>query len=132
MKRMLIFVLALTLLVSFCSCDIYTSSYRAIGLVRSQTAHSCQTSFFSLDGRLVFRVKKSGKGTEGDIGYSVQVDEGELYLYYAVHGTKTELANVKAGESVTSRGGYVEGGHAVYIIIETAQKSKGKVSVELD
>jgi hypothetical protein len=124
--------MALILLVSLCSCSEYVSSYQALGLVRSQTSHSCEASFRSLKGKLVFKIKKPGSGTEGDIGYSVQVDEGELYLYYDMNGVKEELAHVKAGESVTSRGGYVEGGHTVYIIIEAAQKSKGKISVELD
>lgn len=132
MKKVLAFILLFALLCPLCSCGKYVSSYKAIGLVRSQTSHSCKASFHSLEGELVFKLKKSESGTEGDIGYSIQVDEGELVIYYDIYGVKEELAHVKAGESVTARGGYVEGGHNVYIIIVANEKSRGKVSVELN
>lgn len=124
--------MVLILLISLCSCNKYTSSYKALGLVKNQTSHSCEARFYSLKGQLVFKIEKSESGKEGDISYSVQVDEGEIYLHYDIFDVKQELAHVQAGESVTNRGGYVEGGHTVYIIIEATQKTKGKVSVELD
>ncbi len=131
MKKLMSFALAIVLLVSLCSCDKYTSSYSALGLIRNQTSHSCSAQFYSLDGQLVFKVKKSDAG-EGNISYSISAEEGEIYLYYDIYGVKEELAHVSAGESVTDAGGYVEGGHRVYIIIETVGKARGKVSVELD
>ena len=121
----------LSFLITLCSCNKYTSSYKAIGLVRKQTSHSCDASFHSLEGQLVFKIKKSASG-EGDISYSVQVDKGEIRLYYDIYGAKEELAQVKAGESVDDYGGYVESGKSVYIIIEASEKTKGKISVELD
>ena len=133
MKKFLSFIITLSLPITLCSCDKYTSSFKAIGLVRSQTSHSCEASFYSLEeGQLVFKIKKSGLGTEGDISYSIKVDEGELRLYYDIYGTKEELAHVKAGESVDDFGGYVEGGKTVYIIIVAIEKTEGYVSVELD
>lgn len=132
MKRILSLIIILSMLFSFASCGKYTSSYSAIGLVRSNTSHSCEASFLTLKGELVFKIKRSEKGTEGDISYSVEAKEGEIKLYYDIYGVKEELAHVKAGESVTSRGGYVEGGHTVYIIIEGLEKARGSVSVELD
>lgn len=132
MKKLLSFLLMLSLLIPLCSCGKYVSSYRALGLVRSNTTHSCSASFLSLTGELVFKLKKSQAGSESDISYSVTVEEGEISLYYDIYGIKSELAHVKAGESVTERGGYIEGGHTVYIIIEAAENSRGKVSVELD
>ena len=120
------------LFIPLSACDKYKSSYSAVGLVRGQTSHSCEASFFTLKGGLVFKIKKSDKGTEGDVCYSIQVDEGELRLYYDIYGVKEQLACVKAGESVESRGGYVEGGKSVYIIIEAVEKTQGKISVELD
>ena len=131
MKKLLTLTLILSILFSLCSCGKYTSSYRAIGLVRTQSSHSCKTSFHSLTGRLVFKLKGSNAGKEGDISYSIRVDRGELYLYYDIYGTKEKLAEVKAGESVTSRGGYIESGKDVYIIIEAADAG-GKVTVELN
>ncbi len=133
MKKVLLWIITLSLLITLCSCDKYPNSFKAIGLVRSQTSHSCEASFYSLEeGQLVFKIKKSDRGTEGDIAYSIQVDEGEIRLYYDIYGTKEELAHVKSGESVDGFGGYVEGGKTVYIIIEATEKARGKVSVELD
>ena len=131
MKKLLSLLLLLSLSLSLFSCR-YVSSYRAVALVRVQTSHSCEASFSFLKGQLVFKIKKSDVGTEGTVGYSIRVDEGELRLYYDIYGVKEELAHVKEGESVESRGGYVEGGYRVYIIIEASEGAGGKVSVELD
>ncbi len=133
MKKIISCIMMLSLLITLCSCSKYTSSYKAIGLVRSNTSHSCEASFHSLEGQLVFKIKKSDSGTaEGDISYSIQVDEGEIRLYYDIYGTKEELVQVKTGASVDGNGGYVESGKPVYIIIEASEKTKGKISVELD
>ena len=132
MKRLLSLIMTFALLISLFSCGKYTSSYRAIGLVRSNTSHSCEASFYSLEGELVFKIKKTDSNQEGDIAYSVEVEEGEIRLYYDIFGVKEELAHVKAGEAVSQRGGYVEAGHTVYIIIEATQKSRGNISVELN
>jgi len=132
MKRFVSLLLLVLLLSSLCSCGSYVSSYKALGLVKSQTSHSCEASFHSLEGQLVFNLKKSESGAEGSVSYSVQVDEGEIRLYYDIYGTKEELACVKAGESVDTEGGYIEGGKSVYIIIEATENTKGNVSVELD
>ena len=132
MKKIITFITILALMLTLSSCDTYTSSFNAIGLVRINTSHSCETSFYSLEGQLVFKLKKSDVGAEGEISYSIQVEEGEVRLYYDIYGVKEELATVKAGESVDDKGGYVEGGKTVYIIIEAAEKSRGKVIVELD
>ena len=132
MKKIITFITILSLMITLSSCDIYTNSFQAIGLVRSNTSHSCKASFLSLEGQLVCKLKKSDAGAEGEISYSIQVEEGEVRLYYDIYGVKEELATVKAGESVEDKGGYIEGGKTVYIIIEATEKSRGKVSVELD
>ena len=66
----------LSLLFSLFSCGRYTSSYKAIGLVKTQTSHGFETSFYSLRGEMVFKIKKTDNGAEGDIRYSIRVDEG--------------------------------------------------------
>lgn len=132
MRKLISLILVLSLILTLCSCGKYVSSYQAIGLVRNQTSHSCNASFHSLNGQLVFKLKRSEKGTEGNISYLVQVEKGEICLSYDIYGTKEELTRVKEGESVEDRGGYVEGGFTVYIIIEAEKNSKGKISVELD
>lgn len=132
MKRFISFAMVLSLLFILCSCGRYTGSYKAVGLHRSRTSHSCETSFQSLKGHLVCKIKKSDKGNEGKISFSVQVDKGEIYIYYDAYGVKEELIHVKAGESIENIGGYVEGGKTVYIIIDAPEYSEAKISVELD
>lgn len=132
MKKITSLLLLFAIIFSFCSCDTYVSSYKAVGLVRSNTSHSCEASFLSLEGELVFKLKRSDSGSEGEISYSVSAEEGEIRLYYDIYGAKEELAYVKAGESVSSNGGYIEGGKTVYVIIEATGNAHGKVSVELD
>ena len=131
-KGVLAIILAVGMLATLCSCSKYISSYRAFMLVRTNTSHSCATSFSSLNGQLVFKIKKTERGTEGDINYKIELEEGEIRLYYDIYGVKEELAHVKAGESVESSGGYVEGGYPVYIIIEATGAVNGRVTVELD
>lgn len=133
MKRCVAICLLFCCLFMFCSCENYVSSYKAVGLVKSKTSHSVRVQFHSLEGSLVFTLQKSGKGTEGNIQYAIECEEGELHLYYVTtSGVKEELATANAGESLESVGGYVEGGKRVKVIIEAQEKTKGKVSVELD
>jgi hypothetical protein len=82
-------------------------------------------------GSLVFKIKKTDGG-EGDMAYSIEAEEGEITLYYDIYGVKEELCTVKAGESLSERGGYIESGYSVYIIIEANEKARGSVSVELN
>ena len=131
MKRILSFLIALSMILSLSSCGRYISSYRAIGLVRSQTSHSCEASFGSLDGQLVFKLQRSDKN-DASIGYSVSVEEGKIFLYYDIYGIKEELAQVSSGDTIEGCGGYIESGKTVYIIIEATEGAKGRVSVELN
>ncbi len=132
MKKITSLIIVLSLLFALCSCGKYVSSYKAIGLVRSNNSHSCYASFLTLEGELVFKIRKSDKGAEGDISYSIEAEKGEIRLYYDIYGTRELLSHVTAGESVDERGGYVESGKTVYIIIEASENARGKVSVELD
>lgn len=131
MRKITSLVILIATLLSLCSCDAFKSSFRAVGLVRSNNSHSCKASFLSLEGELVFKLKKSDAG-KGEISYAVKAEEGEITLYYAIGEEKAELVTVKNGESVTECGGTVEGKETVYIIIEGKEKARGKVTVELD
>ena len=94
-------------------------------------SHSCEASFHSLEGELVFKIKRTESG-EGTVGYSIKVDKGDVRIYYDIYGVKEELAHAVAGETLEGRGGYVEEGKTVYIVIEAAEGSRGKVKVELN
>ena len=131
MKKFISAVLILASLLLLTSCK-YVSSYKAIGLVKKQSSHSCEASFYSLKGQLVFKLKNASDGTEGNISYSIRVDEGELHIYYDSCGVKEELVHAKAGETIEDISGYAADGKNVYIIIEAPEKTGGKVTVEIE
>lgn len=126
MKRIITVILLLSMMLTLCCCDRVVSSYSAIGLVRSQSTHKCESSFYSLSGRLVFKIKPTEGG--GEINYSLRSDNGEIRLSYDIDGERVELATVGGGEALEGVGGFVNGGVTVHVIIE-AEKSGGTVSV---
>lgn len=132
MKKILLILVCLTVLFSSTSCDFrYVSSYKALGLVRNEMGDRGSAKFSRLDGTLVLKLKMNGTGLENSIGCKATLDEGEINVYYDIFGVKELLFNLKAGESIDERRGYIESGHRVYIIIETVTPAKGSVEIDL-
>ena len=132
MKKILLILVCLTVLFSSTSCDFrYVSSYKALGLVRSEMGDRGSVKFGRLDGTVVLKLKMSGTGLENSIGCKATLDEGEINVYYDIFGVKELLFNLKAGESIDERRGYIESGNRVYIIIETVTPAKGSVEIDL-
>lgn len=93
LSKVIALIMSFIMVVTLSSCSRYVSSYKALGLVKTQSLHSIDVSFLLLKGELVF---------------------------------------AKAGESIDSRGGYIEGGKMIYIIIEAKEESRGKIKIELN
>ena len=55
--KLFLSLIVCALTVTLSSCSKYISSYKAIGLVRMNTLSKVETSFYSLEGTLVFKVK---------------------------------------------------------------------------
>lgn len=132
LSKVIALIMSFIMVVTLSSCSRYVSSYKALGLVKTQSLHNIDVSFLLLKGELVFKIKKTDSNLEGDIKYSLQVDEGEIRIYYDMYDFKEELVFAKAGESIDSRGGYIEGGKMIYIIIEAKEESRGKIKIELN
>ena len=131
MKRILLLVLCIALLFSVTSCN-YVSSYKALMLVRMEHGDHGSISFSSLSGTYVMKLRMSGEGQEGSIHCKASLEEGEINVYYDSLGVKEFLFNLKAGESIDERRGYIESGRTVYVIVETVTPAKeGKISVDL-
>ena len=127
-KRFIFCILAMLLLVSLLSCEI--SSYVAIGLIKSTKDNYCMTSFHRLEGNLALTSRYT-KRSEGQIHYTASLEEGEVNVYYYCGSVKELLFNIKAGETLDDRGGYIEKGPQK-IIIETVTPSKGKIIIEFE
>ena len=133
MKKVLSLILVAVLSLSLMSCGSgYISSYKAIGLVRSNTTHSCRLNFMSLEGSIVYKLRRTEGGSEGDIGYKASVEKGSVSVYYDYVGTKEKLFTLGEGQNAEGRGGYIESGKSVYIIIEAEKGSRGQISIDLN
>ena len=131
MKKLFLFVLCIALLFSATACD-YVSSYKALMFVRMERGDHGSVSFSRLEGTYVMKLRLKGEGQEGSIQCKASLGEGEINVYYDWLGTKELLFNLKAGESIDERLGYIESGHTVYIIVETVTPAKdGKISIDL-
>ena len=115
MKRAFLLSVIFILLLMMTGCGKYASSYKAIGFVHSNSSDAAEMSFYSFNGRMVFKLKSSG---EGDLKYTGKLESGTATVYYDYYGSKSELFTIRSGEEYDSRGGYVESG-TVYIIVET-------------
>lgn len=115
MKKVLAVIVAVVLLLSFAGCGKYSSSYKAVAFVHSNESTSAFMSFYSFDGRMVFKLKSAG---EGDLKYSAKLETGSATVYYDYYGTRTELFSINSGDELDSHGGYIESG-TVYVIFET-------------
>ncbi len=129
MKRIVCILLAIVLLFTFSSCSPYVSSYSAIGLVRNSFGGECSASFLKLSGRLVFELR-APDGGEGDIKYTASLEDGEITVYYDIYGTLEPLFSASGGDEIDARGGYIEGGKRVSIVID-AKGARGKLSISL-
>ena len=131
MKKALLIVLCFIFLLSATSCTPYVSSYKALMFVRTENGDHGSISFSKFEGTYVMKLRMSGKGQEGSILCKATLEEGEINVYYDWLGTKELLFNLKAGESIDERLGYIESGHTVSIIIETVTPAKeGKISID--
>ena len=131
MKKILLFVLCVAILLSVTACSGYVSSYKALMFVRQERGDHASISFSGFEGTYVMKLKMRGQGQEGDIHCKASLTEGEINVYYDWLGTKELLFNLKAGESIDERLGYIESGHTVHIIVETVTPAKeGKISID--
>ena len=119
MKRILaLFLVVCTLL--FAGCSRYINSVTAFGFYHATHKNGGEMSFARLKGRYVFKLKANIESGEGCIAYSVEVTEGDgLTISYDSLGVKEILVEVNGCDSVTGRGGYIEKGNTIYVIVET-------------
>lgn len=132
MKKIISLLLIIVLIFTLVSCSGYISSYSALGLVKSSFGNKCETSFFSLNGTLVFNLRAPSEGDEGDIYFSATLTKGTISVYYDIFGVKEPLFTISGGESIEEHRGYIEEGKRVDIIIEAKGAKNGSIKVELD
>lgn len=119
MKKQLFAVLIATvmalLLLSLSGCNGYTSNYKAVAFVHTNTTKSASMSFSSFEGSMVFQLKC--ESADEKINYSAKLENGSAKVFYDCNGTKTELFSVNSGDDISEIGGVLQKG-TVYIIVE--------------
>lgn len=123
-------VFAVVAILALTACSSYTSHYKAVAFVHTNTAKNAEMSFSSFKGTMVFKLKIAGG--EEKITCSASLGEGSAKVYYDCGGAKKELFSVDSenDEDGTLRG--LSGG-TVYIIVEaadTCRQGKLKFTVE--
>lgn len=123
-KRLLSFliaVIAALLLLPLSGCGRYSSHYKAVAFVHTNTAKNAFMSFSSFEGSMVFQLK-CGSADE-KIYYSAKLETGSAEVYYDCDGTKTKLFSVNSGDDVSEIECVLQTG-TVYIIVETSEPCK--------
>ena len=120
LKKTFSLLLAAALLLCFSGCG-YTSRYRAVGCVRTNTASHASIRFSELEGTVVFKMKLKD-AAESDIRYTVSLQEGSVKVYYDYSGEKIALFEMNGGNNLESAAGYVEKGPFT-VIVETDGKA---------
>ncbi len=110
-------VMALSLL-TLSGCGKYTSHYKAVAFVHTNTTKKASMSFSSFEGTMVFKLKC--ESDDKKINYSAKLENGSATVFYDCNGTKTELFSINSGNDITEIGGVLQKG-TVYIIIETSE-----------
>lgn len=123
MKKGAIILLAAVLLLSvlcLSSCSKYTSKYKAIGFVHSNSPDSSFMIFHEFEGTMAAKMKNKNE-TGGQLVYSAKLETGEITVSCDADGTKSELFTIHSGEEINSTFTLPASG-TVYVIVQTNGK----------
>lgn len=120
MKKLFSVLIAVIMILSaFCmsGCEEYTSHYKAVGFVHSNTSDSSFMTFYEFEGTMVFKMKC--ETDNGQLKYSAKLDEGSATVFCDCNGAKQELFTVRGGGDKKDASVKVDKG-TVYVIVETS------------
>ena len=117
MKKIIAALLILFTL-TLCGCTPYTSSYRAVGYVHSNTSNKAEMSFYEFSGTQVFNWQtKSGE----HIKYTAKLESGKADVYCDCGEGKVLLFTINGGDEFNGQSEALPVGK-VYLIVETDGK----------
>ena len=117
MKRIITVLLIIFTLTLF-GCTPYTSSYRAVGYVHSNTHKHVVMSFYEFTGTQAFDLNaKDGEC----IKYTAKLETGKADVYYDCGEGKVLLFTVNGGDEFSGQSDALRKGKA-YLIVETDGK----------
>ncbi|MBR6332238.1 MAG: hypothetical protein IKR78_03795 [Dehalococcoidales bacterium] len=113
----LIAVMMIMSVVCLVGCGGYTSHYKAIAFVHSNTSDSSFMTFSHFEGTMVFKMKNGAEN--GLLRYSAKLGEGSATVFCDCNGAKQELFTVRGGDGEKSSLVHIDKG-TVYVIVETS------------
>ena len=121
-RRILTVIMIFVICACLCGCSGYSSGYKAVGFVHSNTSDSAFMSFYQFDGRMVMRLRcKEAEGC--DLIYGGKLESGSLTVYIDIGEGKEELFSLESGDEIADPFSIrIEGKGKIYIIVETDGK----------
>lgn len=104
-----------------CGCTKYTSSFKALQFVHSNTSKAASMTYKNFEGNYSFKMK-TGKDADATLVYSGRTEGCDVTVYYDYADEKELLFVVKAGESVSGSVPLPKDS-TVYVIVETEDKA---------
>ncbi|MBR5090970.1 MAG: hypothetical protein IK093_16200 [Ruminiclostridium sp.] len=98
----------------------YTSSYKAVGFVHTETDELGSMSFAEFEGVKVFELKFKDS-FDKSLLYTLKLETGSATIYYDTNGDKVKLTSVKAGDKIDDKLKDLKC-ETMYIIVETNEK----------
>ena len=132
MKKTLSFLLILLILsASLSGCVRYSSHYQAVGFVHSNESRSAFMSFYTFDGRMVFKLKCSDASSQ-QLRYTAKLESGTAVLSCDCGAGQQALCTVASGDEADAVFAPLREG-TVYILVETDGKCQnGDFRFELE
>lgn len=128
--KVFISTVLIMLLITLSSCSSYSSHYKAVGFVHTNTRKHASMNFVSFEGSMVFKLKC--ENDDEKISFSAHLETGSAKVFYDCNGTKTELFSIDSGCDINEIGGNLQKG-TVYIIVEmTGTGQNGRFEFDIN
>ena len=117
-RVIIIATVILILCLTLCACGSkYTSKYKAMLMVESNTSNKASVSFDTFSGVYVAQLKNTGNN-EVFISYNATLKAGNIKVYYDFNDEKQTLFEIGADGAVEGKTEAFTGNKTIYIIIE--------------
>ncbi|MBP0970027.1 MAG: hypothetical protein J5744_07775 [Oscillospiraceae bacterium] len=132
-KRKLAAIAVMIILVSVMlgGCSEYSSHFKAIGMVHSNTPSHAFMSFYQFSGTIVFKLKcRDSSG--GTLSYAAKIEEGSIRVYVDSGGSRDLVVSLEPQSSTIE--GRVNVPHGrIYVIVESNDvSSNGELEFNIE
>lgn len=130
-NKVVIATLVLLLALLLAGCSGYSSHFKAVALVHSNTPSSAFMSFYEFSGTMVFKLKcKNAEG--GILNYTANIESGNIRVYCDTNGPKDLIVSIEP-QSKTIEGSVAVPQGKIYVIVESNDtSSNGSLTFDIE